>query len=387
MEHVHLASCYRRQSHVLFLKLQRALSQIQRQISYSFELQYALYVVVYYVACPSRNQISQLYKIAAHMVRHEVYEVLVVVDLFGDVFVVIVYQRMRPVIVVLRGHSHLDHGFAHTGYGQRGRSVQGLVQQLHVVELLGNVGCRTVFDEFNGGLFQKPGKRQQDHRAAEPEYGMGIRYAAGSDRAVPYSGQCASGMQYCNGHRYQNHYAEVEQYMSYSRAFRVSLRAYGADDGSGNAVADVDADDYRIYRAEREHAGGGQRLKNTYRSGGALDQERGDSSGDETEKRPFGNAGEHVHEPGLFSHRADSCGHVKKSGEKYAEAHGDLSDRSGVLLLDEHYADYSDDRRYGGKCAWFEEIQERSAGGVDVQKSYYLGGDGGAYVSSEHYPY
>ena len=55
--------------------------------------------------------------------------------------------------------------------------------------------------------------------------------------------------------------AEVEDDVDDARALGVRLRADGADDGGGHAVADVHADDDGVDRAERQRARHGKRLQ------------------------------------------------------------------------------------------------------------------------------
>lgn len=67
--------------------------------------------------------------------------------------------------------------------------------------------------------------------------------------------------------------AEVEDNVDDARALCVRLRADGADDGGGHAVADVHADDDGVDRAERQHARHGKRLQDADGRRRALNEE------------------------------------------------------------------------------------------------------------------
>ena len=277
---------------------------------------------------------------------------------------------------------HGADGVRRGGERQRGRGKEFFVELGElVVDVLADL--LIVLDEDAGELFKLPAHRQEQNRGGKAEDRVDVRDGAGGHRLPPQAVERARMVQDGQRRDDDDGGAEVEDDVDDARALGVRLRADGADDGGGHAVADVHADDDGVDRAERQHARHGERLQDADGRRRALNEEGYARTSEEAEHRRVGKAGEHLCKRGRLTQWADRCGHVQKAGKEDAEAHRDAADGVAVRRLDGHDEEDARDGGEGRERGGLEQIEPRAAVGVEVEQSDDLTRDGRADVRAE----
>ena len=325
---------------------------------------------------------GELDEIIVHTVGQCVDVVLVAVDHVDGMPVEMMQNVQRAHHARARKARHGADGVRRGGERQRGRGKEFFVELGElVVDVLADL--LIVLDEDAGELFKLPAHRQEQDRGGKAEDRVDVRDGAGGHRLPPQAVERARMVQDGQRRDDDNGGAEVEDNVDDARALGVRLRADGADDGGGHAVADVHADDDGVDRAEGQRARHGKRLQDTDGRRRALNEEGYARTGEEAEHRRVGKAGEHLCKRGRLTQRTDRCGHVQKAGKEDAEAHRDAADGVAVRRLDGHDEEDARDGRKGRERGGLEQIEPRAAVGVEVEQTDDLTRDGRADVRAE----
>ena len=115
---------------------------------------------------------------------------------------------------------------------------------------------RLVLDYAQAELLIDRKQGQEQQGAGEIEDRVGIGDDAGIDRPVPESVQQPDPVDHRHDDQDQGRLAQVEENVDQADALGVRLRADGADDGGGHAVAEIDAHDDRVDGVELQQARG-----------------------------------------------------------------------------------------------------------------------------------
>ena len=190
-------------------------------------------------------------------------------------------------------------------------------------------------------------------------------------------------MQHGHDDEHQQALAQVIQDVHDAHALRVRFRADGADDGGGDAVAQVDADDHGVDRLEGQQAGHGEGLQDADGGRGALQHEGHARAGEIADQRAPAEAGQNRVEGPAVGQGIHRAGHVEQAAEQNAEAHRDIADVLGIPEIDEHDQHDADHEGDGRQRARAEELQPDGGGAVDVQQADDLAGDRGADVGAD----
>ena len=202
---------------------------------------------------------GQAHQIVVDRVGQHVDRLLIFLHGLDDGAVIRAERAQRAVRSCTGRARHRGNGFVRAGKRQLRRGEELIVEQLKLV-LDALRMAHIVMDDNAAELFVQAAERQQEHRAGQIEQRVRVRDAAGGDRRGPDAVQRPGAVQDVDRREDQHGLAEVEKDVHHAGALGVGLRADGADDGRRDAVTEVDADEDRIDRTERQLPRDGQRL-------------------------------------------------------------------------------------------------------------------------------
>ena len=365
------------------MQLTSALRQVHGMVPDALEFIHALDVVAQPVAgLPCAHMGREAHHIIPRVVRQGVDQLLVLPHPV-DGRLVKFQQRGKAPLHIRHGQgAHLRHDLFHGGQGQLRRFEQVLIQHLQV-QLVPPGGALVVGDDLPAQVFKDAADRQQQHGAGQLEYRMGVGNAAGGDGRSPEAAEYPQAVQDRDHDQHQHRPAEVEKDMHDTGALGVRPRADGADDGGGDAVPQVDADDDAVNGAEAEAARGGQGLEDAHGGAGALDGEGHRHARQVTQHRLVRQGEEQLPEGGGLRKGLYRPGHVHKAREENGEAHDDGARPLGIAEAEGHDKEDAHDGRDGGQGIRLEEVQPGGRRGIQVQQADDLPGDGGAHVGPD----
>ena len=307
---------------------------------------------------------------------------LLVHNALDRALVVFIEQGEAPRDAVDGGVEHGQQHLVAAVQGQGGGVEEGGGEGLQLVGV-GVAGRSLVADDLMAELFVDRQHPEQGDGAADIEDGIGVGDLAGEDGHVPDAVQNPQPVQDGHGNQHQGGFAQVEQDVDDTHAAGIGAGADGADDGGGDAVAQIDAHDDGVDGLEGQLPGHGQGLQNAHGGGGALQNEGHGGAGHIAQPGIAAQAGEDALKGAGLRQGIHRAGHVQQAGEQDAEADGDLAHGGQTLGREGHDEHDADDQRHGGQGGGLEHLQPGGAGGVQVQQTDDLAGDGGAHVRAD----
>ena len=276
---------------------------------------------------------------------------------FVEHFFVIRVDKAHGLREIARSQfQHLFHRVIAGAEGERGGIKKFRIQRFEQF-IVHHWFFRLVPDDLPAHFFINGNYGKKQERAAQIEYGVGVRNTAGVDRNIPDRIQPSGspGDNYRCEHEHR--FAEIKKNVHDTDASCLRFRADRADYRGRHAIAEVDAHYHGIYRTEGQPARDGKSLKDAYRGRGALKHERHRRSYSIPDKRTPRKGGEHPSEKRAPGKGTDSTGHIQKSAEQDTEAYQDIPRCPCLFVVAAHYKHYADDQRHGGKRRRFEDLK------------------------------
>ena len=205
---------------------------------------------------------------------------------------------------------------------------------------------------------------QEYQRGAQVKDNMHSGDAGHGDGIVP-EGEAEEILNQIGGADKQHRADDVEVKVDHSGPLGVFVRAHAGNQG-GDAGADVLAHDDGKRCGKSDCPGGGHRLENAHRGGGALDDGGYRGPGQDAQHR-VGQGGKEGLKGRGIRQRLHGVRHDEHPIEQDAEAQQNLAHKLGLALFpahQDHNANQRDDRRQGGGL---QNGHNRSGGSAPVQ--------------------
>ena len=245
------------------------------------------------------------------------------------------------------------------------------------------MGRRLIFYKPVADILIDPHKGKEDKGAGQVKNGVGIGNASGIDGLIPDAVQKPRLVDQGDRNHNENGFAQVKQDIDKAHPSGIGFCAYAADNGRGQAVAQINAHQHGVDLPKGHLAGRGKRLQDTYGGGGALEHKGHTGPSEAGQKGVLSQAGEKLFHDAAVRKDADRVGHGQKPGKEDPEPYDDMSDLAGIPGFhprDHQTADDDGQRRQGGGL---QKLQKPGSRGADIQKPDDLPGDRGAYVGAD----
>ncbi len=377
-----LALCGFGETEAAFVHLESHLVEVGGIVTNTLNIGNALHKEVYLAAVAlGIHMVAQLDKEGGGMVGELVKTVLIFLDFVVAFGVVAFKLTEREGNIVSGGLCHSDNGISQNAEGNGGRMHKLFVQS-------GKFGILVLFSRviLNDGAAEfdkETGKGNENDCGCQIENGL---EACDGDRvgnAGPKVGEAAASLYDGHNNHKENSANGVENDMDNAGALCVFAGADGADKGGGDAGTQIDTHDHGVDKVEIHCTGGGESLKNTDHCGGTLDNNGEDKAGEDAEKGHVAEEAENIDEGVGLAERFNGVGHQHKTGEENTKAESYEGCALGGFALDEHKEDNADDKGDRSEVVGLEEGKQ-SAACLDIHKSDYPGGDGGADVGTHN---
>ena len=199
---------------------------------------------------------QQLHRVAAAAVG-EMVDILLLCQKLLVELLVILFQQEEGLLDVVAGCAEQAQQQLIAAVQRQGRRVEEAgVQAFQLVPVFFLVGgAAVVLHDAAAQLLVDGQQGEEAERAAEIEDGVGVGDHAGVGRALPQPVQQAQAVHDGDADEHQHRFAQVEEDVHDAHPLGLRLCADGADDGGGDAVAQVDAHDHGVDGLEGQHAG------------------------------------------------------------------------------------------------------------------------------------
>ena len=257
--------------------------------------------------------------------------------------------------------------------GRRGQEARLQLCQRVFLRLLGRHACRCQLD-------QQTGERQEQHRTGEIEQRMEVCDAALVDCVIPER-ETNRVLNRINADQEQDGADQVEVEV-YHRGTAGILGAAHRGQECGDTGTDVLTEDDRDSSRIGDRTRGRQRLQNTNRCGGRLD-DRGNARADQHAEHRIGDSSEQIRELRQISQRCNRALHDRHADEQNTETGEDIRDIAGTALFCKHHNDYADQHDDICQILRLEQIHEQVAAALAAGQTQDLRGNRGTDVGTE----
>jgi len=365
-----------------FVHLESHLVKVGGIVADALDVGDALHEKVYLAAVAlCLHMVAELNKEGGGMVGELVKTVLIFFNFVVALSVVAFKLMEREGNIVSGGLCHSDNGASQNAEGNGGRMHKLGIQcgKLGVLVLL----SRVILDDGAAELDKETGEGYENNGGCQIEYGLETCDGNGVGNAGPEVGEATCSFYDGHNDHKENGADGVERNVDNTGAFGVLVGAYGAYKGGGDAGTKVNTHNHGINKVEVHSAGGRESLQNTYHCGGTLNDNGEDKTGKDAEDGHIAEEAKDINESIGFAERLNGIGHQHKTGEENTETESNERCALGGFALDEHKEDDADDKGDGGKVIGLEE-GENSAACLNIHKSDYPCGDGGADVGAHN---
>ena len=289
------------------------LQYIDRMVAQAFEFRKAGKILILDDCMPFLADMSgKLDQIIAHPVSHQIDYVLIRADQLIPLLGILLYLLKSPDRIQAGEPQHLPEDLESGIESKRRSRKENRVETFQLMIRQFIALLLFIPDDLPAGLLIDGIHREHQDGAGKIKDCIGIGDSARIHRLIPDPVQPAKMVSDKNARKNQDGLAQVKKNIDDTDALRVRLCPDVADDGSGHAVSEIDADKYRVDLGKDQLSRHGKRLQDTDRGGRALKDEcdarsyqiadkrilpeNGEESVDNTGLRQGLNRGSHIHQ-------------------------------------------------------------------------------------------